>query len=228
VRVDTVDPEAEGRVLAAFRAARDEGAHGVARTRRRDDWRPEGERSRRWSVRAALVALTASVTLGGVAVAAIGTGGGARDDNDERGRTRPSSSAPDTATTAAPGSSAPGHADGPSDRPSSAQDTEAQCRAYESVKDRGQVLDSAAWQRLVEAAGGEKDVEAYCARQLTEAAEQNGADKAKPGKSPVPSATAGNSSGNSSGDSPGDSPGKGSVQDAPGAKSTNGAKGKAG
>ncbi|MFE0172658.1 hypothetical protein ACFWZ2_10105 [Streptomyces sp. NPDC059002] len=34
-----VDAEAQRRAVAAFRAARDEGAHR-ARTRRRDDWRP--------------------------------------------------------------------------------------------------------------------------------------------------------------------------------------------
>ncbi|MFJ4472224.1 hypothetical protein ACIP2X_32715 [Streptomyces sp. NPDC089424] len=36
-----VDAEAEGRAMAAFRAAREAGAHR-ARTRRRDDWRARG------------------------------------------------------------------------------------------------------------------------------------------------------------------------------------------
>ncbi|WP_320775210.1 hypothetical protein [Streptomyces sp. CRN 30] len=34
----------ESRAVAAFRDARDTGAHRDGRTRRRDDWRPEGER----------------------------------------------------------------------------------------------------------------------------------------------------------------------------------------
>ncbi|MFD8420619.1 hypothetical protein [Streptomyces sp. NPDC059466] len=37
VRTTAVDPDAEGRAVAAYRAAREGGAHG-ARTRRRDDW----------------------------------------------------------------------------------------------------------------------------------------------------------------------------------------------
>ncbi|MFE5139785.1 hypothetical protein ACFRDV_19235 [Streptomyces fagopyri] len=37
VRTAPVDPVAEGRAVAAYRAARERGAHG-ARTRRRDDW----------------------------------------------------------------------------------------------------------------------------------------------------------------------------------------------
>ncbi|MGW3630716.1 hypothetical protein ACWD7F_11215 [Streptomyces sp. NPDC005122] len=37
VRTVPVDPDAEGRAVAAYRAARQRGAHG-ARTRRRDDW----------------------------------------------------------------------------------------------------------------------------------------------------------------------------------------------
>ncbi|MFF2998381.1 hypothetical protein ACFVTC_28090 [Streptomyces sp. NPDC057950] len=37
VRTAPVDPDAEGRAVAAYRAARERGAHG-ARTRRRDDW----------------------------------------------------------------------------------------------------------------------------------------------------------------------------------------------
>ncbi|MET7776015.1 MULTISPECIES: hypothetical protein [Streptomyces] len=43
VRGAPVDPEAEGRAVAAYRAAREDGAHG-ARTRRRDDWRPREQR----------------------------------------------------------------------------------------------------------------------------------------------------------------------------------------
>ncbi|MGW7224307.1 hypothetical protein ACWGJD_29900, partial [Streptomyces sp. NPDC054826] len=42
---DATDTGAEQRAVAAFRAARDAGAHR-ARTRRRDDWRPVGRRAR--------------------------------------------------------------------------------------------------------------------------------------------------------------------------------------
>ncbi|WP_217554192.1 hypothetical protein [Streptomyces sp. GbtcB6] len=41
IREDDVDTEGERRALAAFRTARDTGAHR-ARPRRRDDWRPAG------------------------------------------------------------------------------------------------------------------------------------------------------------------------------------------
>ncbi|MFG2419074.1 hypothetical protein ACGFWD_08485 [Streptomyces sp. NPDC048448] len=37
VRTAPVDPDAEGRAVAAYRAARERGAYG-ARPRRRDDW----------------------------------------------------------------------------------------------------------------------------------------------------------------------------------------------
>ncbi|MER6099880.1 hypothetical protein ABT154_29275 [Streptomyces sp. NPDC001728] len=58
--------------LAAFRAARDAGLHGTRRTRRRDDWAPGGvRRFRQRSLRTSLAALLASVTLGGVAIAAV-------------------------------------------------------------------------------------------------------------------------------------------------------------
>ncbi|KQX57478.1 MULTISPECIES: hypothetical protein [unclassified Streptomyces] len=62
----------EAAALAAFRAARDAGLHGTRPTRRRDDWAPGGvRRIRRRSLRTTLAALLASVTLGGVAIAAV-------------------------------------------------------------------------------------------------------------------------------------------------------------
>ncbi|MDN3295921.1 hypothetical protein QWM81_18055 [Streptomyces ficellus] len=70
VRGGEVDPVGEERAVAAFRAARDEGALAVRGTRRRDDWRPARERRRRRSLRAAAMGLAATVLLGGVAVAA--------------------------------------------------------------------------------------------------------------------------------------------------------------
>ncbi|MEV0217954.1 hypothetical protein [Streptomyces sp. NPDC050704] len=187
VRAHAIDPVAEGRALAAFRAARDEGVHGAAaRTRRRDDWRAAKERRGRWSLRATLAALLASVTLGGVAVAAIGTGDGTPDERrDSRTQnSAPARSAPDAAPTPAPGSATPGRGGGPSDRPSSAQDTEARCRAYDSVKDRGKALDSTAWQRLVQAAGGAGNVEAYCAGQLKPTEKPDGNPTERPDGNP--------------------------------------------
>ncbi|MFI6487453.1 hypothetical protein [Streptomyces sp. NPDC050564] len=196
------DAEAEAQAVAAFRAARDEGAH-AARTRRRDDWRPREQRRVSRSLKATFAVLLASLTLGGVAVAAIGSS--SDDDADDRSRTEPSSSAPDRSApestgpdfsgSPAPGASA--QAD-PSAHPSQAQDTEAHCRAYESVKGRGNALNSTAWQRLITAAGGEENVAAYCAEQLGEDTElPNGKTKkadstpspATPASSPIPKPT---------------------------------------
>ncbi|MGW6009934.1 hypothetical protein [Streptomyces sp. NPDC055210] len=179
VRGGEADPDAEKRALAAFRDARDEGAHAAVRTRRRDDWRPAGERCG-WSLRATLLALAASVTLGGVAVAAIGSGVGGRDDGGERdGPRRPSSSA-----AADPG--APAGVGGPADsgpgRPSTARDTEAHCRAYDSAKERGKALAPTAWQRLVRAAGGGDEVAAYCAAQSAGAKEKKNSKNSKSAK----------------------------------------------
>ncbi|MFF5001234.1 hypothetical protein ACFY3G_00265 [Streptomyces phaeochromogenes] len=196
VRGGAVDGDAERRVLAAFRAARDEGAHRAsARNRRRDDWRPERERRGGQSVRTTLVA---SLALGGVAVAAIGSaGGGTRDEGAEQGGPLPASSAPTGPPAAAPNQSAPAQADRGFRRPTSAQDTEAHCRAYDSVKKHGkkrsQALDSTAWQRLIQAAGGAENVEAYCAEQQDEKKEKKkekgNAGKVKPSKSPQASKT---------------------------------------
>ncbi|WP_405956263.1 hypothetical protein [Streptomyces phaeochromogenes] len=195
VRGGAVDTDAERRVLAAFRAARDEGAHRAsAHNRRRDDWRPERERRGGRSVRTTLVALVASLTLGGVAVAAIGSAGdGTRDEGAERGGPPPASSAPTGPPAAAPNQSAPAQADRGFRRPTSAQDTEAHCRAYDSVKKRGKALDSTAWQRLIQAAGGEENVEAYCAEQQDEKKEKKkekgNVGEGKPSRSPQASKT---------------------------------------
>lgn len=68
---DPVSREAESRALAAFRTARDAGEHTSRTTRPRDDWSPSARRRRSpRSLKTALAALVASVTLGGVAIAA--------------------------------------------------------------------------------------------------------------------------------------------------------------
>ncbi|MGW6390391.1 hypothetical protein ACWFR1_07760 [Streptomyces sp. NPDC055103] len=62
--------EAEEEALVAFRAARDAGLHTSRAPRERDDWTPaDRRRLPRRSLKAAVAALVASVTLGGVAVA---------------------------------------------------------------------------------------------------------------------------------------------------------------
>lgn len=168
----------EREAVAAFRGARDAGAYR-ARTRHRDDWRPRAQRRTRRSVKATVALFLSSLTLGGVAVAAIGTAGFSTDDHTgDRPRSSSPGSAPDsasgsaepTATPPASGPAVPGGTESP-DRPPTAEDAEARCRAYESVKDQGKALESTAWQRLVDAAGGEANVDAYCARQLASAAD---------------------------------------------------------
>jgi hypothetical protein len=186
------DAEAEAQAVAAFRAARDEGAH-AARTRRRDDWRPREQRRVSRSLKATFAVLLASLTLGGVAVAAIGSS--SDDDTDDRSRTEPSSSAPDRSAPESTGpdfsgSFAPEASAQPSAaHPSQAQDTEAHCRAYESVKGRGNALNSTAWQRLITAAGGEENVAAYCAEQLSEDTELPNGKTKKADSTPSPAAT---------------------------------------
>ncbi|MEV1077942.1 hypothetical protein AB0I98_06745 [Streptomyces sp. NPDC050211] len=175
IREDGVDTAGEQRAVAAFLAARDAGEHR-ARTRRRDDWRPREQRGMKRSLKATISLFLASLTLGGVAVAAIGTAGTSSDGADDGHRRPPASSGPtDTPATdpSATQSVRP-------DRPATAQDTEAHCRAYDHVKGNGKALESAAWQRLIAAAGGERNVAAYCARQLTDSKKGNAdeADKA--------------------------------------------------
>ncbi|MFE2534259.1 hypothetical protein [Streptomyces sp. NPDC059371] len=189
------DRAAQTRAVAAFRAARDSGAHS-APTRRSDDWRPKERKGQRRSLRAAFAVLLAGLTLGGVAVAAIGPV--THEDAGHRGgaTARPSGSVPgrfpEAAAPVGPGAPGALTPSGLASRPPRAQDTEAHCRAYASVKGRGNALDSRAWQRLVTAAGGEDKVEAFCAGQLaahtgTKGAKGTGHDESagdgrKPGK----------------------------------------------
>ncbi|MEU0422823.1 hypothetical protein ABZ235_04270 [Streptomyces canus] len=181
LRGEKSDGEAELRAVAAFRAARDTGAHR-ARTRRRDDWRPRAQRRRARSLKATLSVLLASLTLGGVAYAAIGSAGGGEAKGAAGGKdVRPSVSA---STPAESHSSVRPTASAPAERPPTAKDTLAHCRAYEKLRGRGKALDSTAFQRLVTAAGGEANVSAYCAA-LTDTADAKGpadADDAKQGK----------------------------------------------
>ncbi|MFD4954976.1 hypothetical protein [Streptomyces sp. NPDC058451] len=192
LRAGALDTSAEQRAVAAFRAARAEGVHQQARARRRDDWRSRHVLGRR-SVRAAVAVLLAGLTFSGVAIAAIGSpksDGKAEDDG--RVRRHPSPTAPQAPAPASTPASAPSAGSGsptpapsagsgsptpaPSvtrDRPPTAKDILAHCRAYASVKGRGKALESTAWKRFVEAAGGEDNVDAYCADQLSQAGTGN-------------------------------------------------------
>ena len=88
LRAEGTDVEGERRAVAAFRAARDAEPGRAARTRRRDDWRSRTGGHPGRSLKTALSVLLASLTLGGVAYAAIG-GGGSTDDAGGPDRTRP-------------------------------------------------------------------------------------------------------------------------------------------
>ncbi|MFE1878773.1 hypothetical protein [Streptomyces diastatochromogenes] len=191
IRTGDLDPQAEQRAVAAFRASHGEGAHRAARTRRRDDWRRPEERRARRPVKMTFGVVFASLTLGGVAVAAIGSvststnAGGA-----DRGTTHPSALAPDRPGGASSSASSLGSR--PTDGPAHAKDTEAHCRAYERVQGHGKALDAKVWQQLVAAAGGKAEVAAYCSEQLTRATATPGRS-AGTGRSGDGAADAGNS-----------------------------------
>lgn len=186
-RPTPVAPDAEAGALAAFRAARDEGALELP-TRPADDWRPTEPRKRTQWLKAGLAALAAGVMLGGVAMAAgaIPAPFGESPPPGPHPAPRPATSAPAqggaTATPSAgvtAGTPSPGAEE---DRPPRGKDDRAHCRAYEASngnengngnaeKQHGQgngaATDSAVRRRLEAAAGGPDAVEAYCARLLT-------------------------------------------------------------
>ncbi|MGQ5636353.1 MULTISPECIES: hypothetical protein [unclassified Streptomyces] len=213
LRTDRLDPEAEQRALAAFRAAGHRADARPARTRRRDDWRPREERRLRHPVRMTFGAVFASLALGGVAVAAIGHTGSPGHGAGDAGRAahRPAVAAGRPDGTASPSSSGGPGATG---RPSPAQDTEAHCRAYEQVDGRGKALGATAWQRLVTAAGGKDKVAAYCAQQLAHAT----AKPQKPAGTGAPGRHAANSGSGNAAKKPG-SPGGGTSGSGTGADS---------
>ncbi|MGW3092665.1 hypothetical protein ACWDCC_04370 [Streptomyces sp. NPDC001102] len=164
MRSGALDTEAEQRAVAAFRAARDAGAH-QARTRRRDDWRPGAQRRTRRSLKATLALILGGLTLSGAAYAAIGTVGSSHAHHDDRRQGVPAAGTDAPAATPADGSATPGAA-GASHHPETAKDIDAHCRAYENADGNGKALASTAWQRLIADAGGERKVGAYCAERL--------------------------------------------------------------
>ncbi|MFF4231957.1 hypothetical protein [Streptomyces sp. NPDC001820] len=159
--------EAEVRAVVAFRAARQAGAP-AAPTRPEDDWRPKSPGVEiRW-IRTGIGALVAAAMLGGVAMAS-GTIPTPFGEPPLEPGPAPSVSSrqaeipePEPSSTTGPGARIPG------ERPPAAKDDLARCRAYESKERRGGALDSTAWQRLEDAAGGPDAVAAYCARLLSE------------------------------------------------------------
>lgn len=173
LRQQRVDDSAEQAAVAAFRSARSAGDSAL-RTRRRDDWCPP-TRKQHWA-RGGAIAVVASMLLGGIAFASIGVLDTRRHNTPDPGTShstpRPPTSpvhtprertAPPAEPSTAPTThSAPGHS-------GTAKNIKAHCRAYDKIKNRGHALDATAWQRLVEAAGGEQHVAAYCA-QLTDSA----------------------------------------------------------
>ncbi|MFD3582656.1 hypothetical protein [Streptomyces sp. NPDC058683] len=205
VRADDLASQGERQAVAAFRAAHASGAHR-ARTRRRDDWRPAAERQARRPAKLTFGVVFASLALGGVAVAAIGSAGSADSGaGDGRGTTSPSAAAshrPGGGAASPPSGSAR-----PTDRPATAKDTEAHCRAYEQVQGHGKALGATAWQRLVAAAGGADKVAAYCsgqlARETAKPSHATGAGKSGQGAANSANGTAGDTgaSDNTSADS---------------------------
>lgn len=165
-----VNDSAEQAALAAFRSART-SSDAAPRTRRRDDWRPR-TRKQRWA-RGGALTLVSSTLLGGIAFASIGV-----VDSGQR-------QAPEAACLPQHVTAVHAHSHAPRARrtgcsfhrvrhgtpaspsyPGKAKAVEKHCRSYEKVKGRGHALNATAWQRLVQAAGGEQHVAAYCA-QLT-------------------------------------------------------------
>ncbi|MFI7138088.1 hypothetical protein ACIBQ5_10125 [Streptomyces massasporeus] len=197
---DGVDAEAEQRAVAAFRAARDAWALHTP-TRRRDDWRARERRHLGRSLKTTLSVLLASLTLGGVAVAAIGVAGspeGGTNNAPER-KPAPNSAPRDPSEQPSRDGHSPTPDIGPSpDRPSPGQDIEAHCRAYERVGRRGKAMEATSWQRLVAAAGGERNITAYCAEQAAASKSRSGGSgnggSAKDGGAPAANNGGGNGS----------------------------------
>ncbi|MFB7371207.1 hypothetical protein ACFC0D_15330 [Streptomyces sp. NPDC056222] len=164
---EPADREAEAGALAAFRAARDAGLHGSGRTRPSDDWTPSAQqRNRGHTFKTAVAALLASVTLGGVAIAAGDLPGPFPDAPAPTPEPRritiapaPSSAVPENES----GLGIPYRSDSPV-APLTSKDRDVLCHAYEKSAHKDKAAKSNSWRRLVSAAGGEEHVPAYCGR----------------------------------------------------------------
>ncbi|GGT49487.1 hypothetical protein GCM10010271_62160 [Streptomyces kurssanovii] len=187
-----VAPHAEENALAAFRAARDEGALELP-TRPEDDWRPAETRTRVPWIRAGAGALVAGVMLGGFAMAAGAIPSPFADPPADKPRPAPRvfpSGAEERSTGATPPATVPAvpaaTVPGAHEHPPTAKDLTAHCRAYEAAAAAGRnhgkpgggnanggkadgreaeggADERAVSERLAAVAGGPDQVEAYCA-----------------------------------------------------------------
>ncbi|NWF26491.1 hypothetical protein HW130_09425 [Streptomyces sp. PKU-EA00015] len=191
-----VEPEPAERALAAFRAARAEGALSLP-TRPEDDWRTAPPpRIRARGLKVGIGALVAGVMFGGVAMAAgaipvpfgeppaqrPGPVPGAPSDGEPPPETVGEQAAPPTAgTSAAPWG----------EHPPTAKDEEAHCRAYDKARRRNDAAVAGAMrERLEEAAGGPHAVAAYCDELLAESDAGPGSGGRGPKQSRPPAADA--------------------------------------
>ncbi|HEY9332652.1 MAG TPA: hypothetical protein VIS09_31125 [Streptomyces sp.] len=181
-RPGTLSPAAEEKALQAFRTAHEEGMHAAQLwwRRGRDDWRPADERRRARSLKALLAGVVMAAALGGVAVAAGGGaislpfGGGAEPKPGQNAPTAPGAGeesvrdgrwgrAPQRSTRPSP----PVSQESSGERPDTAQDTVARCRAYlTAAEGRDKASREAATSRLAEAAGNREAVPGYCEQLL--------------------------------------------------------------
>lgn len=186
-RAETPDADDERRATAAFRAARDGGAHAVRSPwwRRRDDWRPVTSWRGRRPARIMLGGFVVAATLGGVAVAAGGgvlptpfRGGEKGGPADSVHPTPGSSRTPEGHRSDAGGPTTGGDGSGrtetngpgfvlPPGRTGAPGGTRAEaalCRVYAKDLGKGKAADSTAFDRLAAAAGEESEaaVTAYC------------------------------------------------------------------
>ncbi|MGW7359124.1 hypothetical protein ACWGI0_21465 [Streptomyces sp. NPDC054802] len=200
-RPEPVAPRGAEDAVAAFRAARDEGALGLP-TRSADDWRPAERRKRAPWIRTGLGTFAAGVLLGGVAMASGAIPAPFGTPSVERPGPATGTSTPsgDPDRTATPPQATTGSAGLPATtpdavRPTTAEDRAAHCRAYEAAQateaasaakgvGKGRALDSAVRERLEAAAGGPDAVEAYCARLLDEGPPDPGAAEQRPTSTP--------------------------------------------
>ncbi|MFD3484712.1 hypothetical protein [Streptomyces sp. NPDC058665] len=167
-----VEPEGVERALTAFREA-GSAAEGAAsrrrrsRGRRRDDWRPARRRFPALvSWKAALGAALATVTLGGLAVAAV-PGGLPDPFSPAESPAKSPTSTPGVVAPRTPGDTSGSTVPSPSSPapPPSAHDPgsrshAALCHAWSQGAEKHE---GAAFRRLVDAAGGEGAVAGYCA-----------------------------------------------------------------
>ncbi|MGW0774064.1 hypothetical protein ACWD01_10560 [Streptomyces sp. NPDC002835] len=196
-RPEPLAPRGAEDAVAAFRAARDEGALGLP-TRPDDDWRPAERRTRAPWIRTGLGTFAAGVLLGGVAMASgaipapFGTSPAERP-GPAAGTSTPSGD-PDATATPTPQATT-GSAGLPATTPdavgpTTAEHRAAHCRAYEAAQateaasaakgaGKGRALDGAVRERLEAAAGGPDAVEAYCARLLEDGPPDPGPDPAE-------------------------------------------------